>query len=167
MLVRLRDLRALTGIVGKCTHTQLPSPSSRSRRSVQASKDKKKFNAQKKRAPAKASPAAVSLLIYAYYQHDISQTLSMQGDLEAEKKVAIVPPRIDSNSNIPVRRQQRFVRAKEVTSNILKSVTSILALLAAPSSCLQEAEAAAKRVPYKQTFRKAKIDPEQRAEVIM
>lgn len=41
--------------------------------------------------------------------------LQIQGDLEAEKKVAIVPPRIDSNSNIPVRRQQKVVRAKEVT----------------------------------------------------
>lgn len=93
--------------------------------------------------------------------------LNIQGDLEAEKKVAIVPPRIDSNSNIPVRRQQRFVRAKEVTSQELNSVTGTLALLAIPPSCPQEAEAAAKRVPYKQTFRKAKIDPEQRAEVVL
>ena len=43
----------------------------------------------------------------------------------------------------------------------------MLVLLATPPSCLQAAEAAAKRVPYKQTFRKAKIDPEQRAEVVV
>ena len=93
--------------------------------------------------------------------------LQIQGDLEAEKKVAIVPPRIDSNSNIPVRRQQKVVRAKEVTPKISKCAACTLALLASLPSCLQEAEAAAKRVPYKQTFRKAKIDPEQRAEVML
>ena len=44
----------------------------------------------------------------------------------------------------------------------------ILVLLVTPTFCLQAAEAAAKRpAAYKQTFRKAKIDPEQRAEVSM
>ena len=120
MLVRLRDLRPLTGISGGYTHIKLPSPSSRSRRRpdrVKASKDKKKFNAQKKHAPAKASPTAVSLLSYAHcsMSHHKSLALNIQGNLEADKKVAIVPPRIDSNSNIPVRRQQKFVKQKEVT----------------------------------------------------
>ena len=40
-------------------------------------------------------------------------------------------------------------------------------MLVKGSKCLQEAEAAAKKVPYKQTFRKVKLDPEQRAEVIL
>lgn len=120
MLVRLRDLRPLTGTSGEYFRIKVPSPSSRSRRRpdrVKASKDKKKFNAQKKRAPAKASPAAVSPFSYADCSMSSYKSLALntQGYLEAEKKVAIVPPRIDSNSNIPVRRQQKFVKAKEVT----------------------------------------------------
>ena len=80
MPVRLRDLRPLTGTAGGYTHIELPSPSSRSRRrpdSAKASKDKKKFNAQKKRAPTKASPA-VSLLSHAHCQHEMTQMLSTE-----------------------------------------------------------------------------------------
>ncbi|DBA94350.1 hypothetical protein WJX77_011518 [Trebouxia sp. C0004] len=50
------------------------------------------------------------------------------------------PPRIDSNSNVSVRKQQLLVKAKKAS------------------------EAATHKVPYKQTFRKSKLDPEQRAE---
>ncbi|KAL0024093.1 hypothetical protein WJX79_006591 [Trebouxia sp. C0005] len=50
------------------------------------------------------------------------------------------PPRIDSNSNVSVRKQQWLVKAKKAS------------------------EAATHKVPYKQTFRKSKLDPEQRAE---
>lgn len=50
------------------------------------------------------------------------------------------PPRIDSNSNVSVRKQQWLVKAKKAS------------------------EAATQKVPYKQTFRKSKLDPEQRAE---
>ncbi|DBB12063.1 TPA: hypothetical protein ACH3X3_006176 [Trebouxia sp. C0006] len=50
------------------------------------------------------------------------------------------PPRIDSNSNVSVRKQQFLVKAKKAS------------------------EAATHKVPHKQTFRKSKLDPEQRAE---
>ncbi|KAL3159183.1 hypothetical protein ABBQ32_011166 [Trebouxia sp. C0010 RCD-2024] len=123
-LLSVLDLRSQPAKVGGCFHLKPPSRCSRHQQyglvRILASKDTKKFNARK-RASVKAKPA--------------------EGGQQADKKAPVViPPRIDCNSTIPVRRQQRLVQAKK------------------------EAEAAATKRVYKQTFRKPKIDPEQRAE---
>ncbi|KAL3151725.1 hypothetical protein ABBQ38_012704 [Trebouxia sp. C0009 RCD-2024] len=123
-ILRVLDLRSQPAKVGGCFHLKPPSRYCRQQQyglvRILASKDTKKFNARK-RASVKAKPA--------------------EGGQQADKKVAVVvPPRIDCNSTIPVRRQQRLVQAKK------------------------EAEAAATKRVYKQTFRKPRIDPEQRAE---
>ena len=49
----------------------------------------------------------------------------MQGGQQADQKVPVVPLRIDCNSNVGVRRQQNFLRAKKVI-NSLSGVNSLL-----------------------------------------